>query len=117
MSLRRQTRLSNRNFIYNDGNSDFLEGGYQATAIGAAIEMPTPGKPLSNVRITNNISYGGQFGFYYDNYGAGSGMQNSIVANNTFANTQQAGVWIASDSGHSGNRLGITLIINPYQVC
>jgi hypothetical protein len=58
--------------------------------------------PLIGLRIINNISTGGEYGFYYGSYGVGGGIQNSIVSNNTFTNTQRETVHIDLDK-HSGN--------------
>jgi parallel beta-helix repeat protein len=95
--------IVNGNFIYNDGNSSFLKSGqYQAVSIGAAIESYSIQLPLTGIRITNNITYGGEYGFYYGNYGTGGGMQNAVVANNTFVYTQRETVHIDPDN-HSGD--------------
>jgi parallel beta-helix repeat protein len=93
------------NFIFNTGDRRFLnKKGNQAVSIGAAIETypGRPSLPLAGIEIRNNITVGGQYSFYYGNYGTGGGMQNSIVANNTFTNPQQETAHIDA-SAHSGN--------------
>jgi parallel beta-helix repeat protein len=93
----------NGNFVYNDGNASFLrQGKYQAVSIGAAIESYSIQMPLTGIKITNNITYSGEYAFYYGNYGTGGGIQNSLVANNTFVYTQRETVHIDGDK-HSGN--------------
>lgn len=92
----------NGNFIYNTGNPNFLNKGSQAVAIGTAREAVAHPMPLAGETITNNISNGGEYGFYYGNYENGGGLQNSIVANNTFANAQKTAVHIDPDK-HFGN--------------
>jgi parallel beta-helix repeat protein len=92
----------NGNFVYNTGNPNFLRKGYHAIAIGVANEGATYSQPLVGIKITDNIANAGRYGFYYGNYMTGGGMQNSTVANNTFANTQQETVHIDADK-HSGD--------------
>lgn len=90
------------NFIYNTGNASFLSKGQQAIAIGAAIERVPNQLPLSGLVVANNITNAGRYGFYYGGFGHGGGVQDSVIANNTFANVVEAAVRIDPDS-HSGN--------------
>lgn len=42
--------------------------------------------PMNNNKISNNIVIGRQFGLRYQDYGAAGGLQNTLIANNSFVN-------------------------------
>ncbi len=93
----------NANSIYNTGNSGFFRNGYQASSIQLARETYSQSEPLANLTITNNVAVNGASGFYYGNYGSGGGIQNSLIANNTFVNATNIAIYIDPSPGHSGN--------------
>ncbi len=90
------------NFSYSTGDSNYFRSGAPAVGIQAAIEPYAFKLPLTDVVIKNNIVDGTSYGFYYGSYGTGGGMQNSLIANNTFANVVSAAINIDPDR-HSGN--------------
>jgi parallel beta-helix repeat protein len=93
-----------KNFIYTTADSNYFKNGKPALSIALAIETYAEQVPNNGNKIINNITVGGRFGFYYGNYDRGGGMQNNLVAHNTFVNATDAGVHIDTDPGHAGNQ-------------
>jgi hypothetical protein len=91
------------NFSYSTGNTKYFRRGSPAVGIGLARENTAIQMPLSNITVVNNIVVGTLYSFYYGNYEHGGGIQNSLVANNTFVNATKVGVRIDADN-HSGNQ-------------
>ena len=95
------------NYVYFTGDTRFLlyQKNEPPVGIGAAIEAYTSRVqlPLNGASIINNIVVGGRFGFYYGNYDLGGGMQNALIANNTFVNQTDAAIHIDPDK-HSSNQ-------------
>jgi hypothetical protein len=54
--------------------------------------------PLSGNKIVNNIVAGFQYGIRYQDYAAAGGMQNTLIANNTFVNQTTAAIEIGVDN-------------------
>jgi parallel beta-helix repeat protein len=95
-----------RNFIYSAGDRMYLSNGHPSEGIAAAIEGYSTQRPLTGITVTNNIDVGNDYGFYYgSSWGIGGGMQNALIANNTFVNNPRAALKIESDPGHSGNHV------------
>jgi len=95
----------NANFLYSSGDQGFFTNGHAADGIAAAIETYSLQRPLSGLIVTNNIDVGDRSGFYYGNYGHGGGMQNALIASNTFVNETGEAINLDIDAGHSGNRV------------
>ncbi len=94
------------NFLYSTGDPRFLIAGKRSIGIGAALEnYNSDNLPLANIIVRNNITYATRYGFYYGAYDRPDGMQNSLVAENTFVNATDADVHIDYSSGSSGNAL------------
>lgn len=96
--------LVDGNFIYSTGNTAFYINGHQAEGIGFARENTSIARTLDAETIINNIDVGDRDGFYYGNYERGGGLQNSLIANNTFVNDTNAALNIEADAA-SGNRI------------
>jgi parallel beta-helix repeat protein len=100
--------LVDRNLVYATGNPNFLmKGSQRSIGIAAAIEQYSNFTPmkLSSVIVRNNIAIGNRYGFYYGAYDYAYGMQNAVVANNTFVNNTDANIHIDASATHSGNLL------------
>jgi len=90
------------NLVYNTGDTTYYRSGQPANGISAANENSgTNAYTLNYDKVINNIVIGGKRGFYYGNYGAGGGIKNSVIANNTFykATTTVLGIDSANCSG------------------
>lgn len=99
-----RTITVNRNFAYSTGQTRYYRGGMPAAGIGNANESYSVSNPSSGLTITNNIVVNSKWGFYYGSYGNGGGLQNTVVADNTFYKATAALLWI--DNGpHSGNAI------------
>jgi len=94
-----------RNFIYSTGNSMYFINGHAAEGIAAAVESYSTQLPLTNLKVTNNVDVGDDYGFYYGAYGHGGGMQNALIANNTFVNNGRSALHIDAAAGNSGNNV------------
>jgi parallel beta-helix repeat protein len=97
--------IVDRNFIYSTGNPTYFIHGHPAEGIAAAAESYSTQLPLNNIRITNNIDVGDDYGFYYGSYGQGDGMKNALIANNTFVNDGRSALHIEAAAGNSGNKV------------
>ena len=86
------------NLIYSTGNTRYFRSGYPGQGIAVANETYTDSNPSSDNTIINNIVVGTRWGFYYGNFENGGGLKNTRVANNTFHNTAQEPVVIATDA-------------------
>jgi parallel beta-helix repeat protein len=92
-----------RNFIYSIGDKRFYRYAMPAPGVQIGTETTLVQSSRNNV-ISNNITYGVRCGFYYGNYAVGGGLLNTVVANNTFVDSWQGGIWI--DNGpHAGSRV------------
>lgn len=79
-----QYALVDGNFIYNSGNSDYFRGGHPSNGIQAANEYYDTQNPLTDLTITNNIVLWCQTGFTYWDSQYGGGLHYTLMANNTF---------------------------------
>ncbi len=90
------------NMIYSTGDTKYYRSGAPANGITAANENSGTGAyPCNYDKIVNNIVIGGKRGFSYGDYGAGGGIRNSLIANNTFYKATSALLEIDA-SNHSG---------------
>lgn len=87
-----------QNFIYSSGDTRFYRGGYPAHGIGLANESYSTSNPLSDLKIINNIVLNSRWALYYQDYEAGGGLKNTLVANNTFYNATHAMVAMDADA-------------------
>jgi parallel beta-helix repeat protein len=62
----------------------YYRSGRPAASIFAANEHYPQQNRLKNIRVTNNITIGGKYGFGYGNYQHGGGLHGAVIANNTF---------------------------------
>ncbi|MFT3785456.1 MAG: right-handed parallel beta-helix repeat-containing protein [Tepidisphaeraceae bacterium] len=96
-----------RNLLYSLNDTRFYRYGMPAVGIQIANES-THAARASNNTVVNNITYNLRSGFYFGNYALGGALVNTLVANNTFVNSVQAGLWIDSANAgqvHSGSRV------------
>jgi hypothetical protein len=75
--------LCQRNFVYTDPKSYVFPYGSHA---GIMLGDETYDPPSANITIINNIAYGNQGNFWWWQGVEGGGMNNVLVANNTFVN-------------------------------
>ncbi|MBL7064963.1 MAG: right-handed parallel beta-helix repeat-containing protein [Anaerolineae bacterium] len=94
--------LVQRNLAYNTPDSIFLFKDMPGTTFAFCDERAEP--VTTNVTIINNLSLGGNRGFYFYNQQSGSGLKQFLIANNTFVNSRIAGIQIASGS-HENSRI------------
>lgn len=92
------------NFVYGTGDANFTVKGHRPIGIGAALEGDSSPVAITHAVVANNIVIGTRYGFYYGSYERGGGMQNALIANNTFVNATEADIHIEPDK-HSENRL------------
>ena len=86
--------LCQRNFVYTDPASYVYDyGPHVGIALGD--ELYTPAS--ANINVINNISYGNHRNFFWWQGDQGGGMNNVLIANNTFVNG------IGSSSGGNAN--------------
>ena len=90
------------NLIYSTGNTRYFRDGYPGQGIAVANETYTDTNPSSDNTIVNNIVVGTRWGFYYGSFENGGGLRNTRVANNTFHDTAQEIIRIATDT-HAGS--------------
>jgi hypothetical protein len=75
--------LCQRNFVYTDPTSYvFPYGSHSGIMMGDERYNP----PSANITIINNISFGNQGNFWWWQGNQGGGMNNVLIANNTFVN-------------------------------
>lgn len=92
------------NRIYSTGNTNYYFSSMPAVGICLANEgLAADANYCANDTIINNLVLGGRYCFRYGGYGAGGGIRNSTIANNTFYNGYQNNLDIPSDAGHTGN--------------
>ena len=75
--------LCQRNFVYN--TPGFTIGDRPAVGIGMGDEKQNPAS--SNITIINNIAYGNNHNYWWWQGASGWGMNNVLIANNTFVNS------------------------------
>jgi parallel beta-helix repeat protein len=83
-----KTRVE-RNFVYFTGDSEFLMKGFVPPMPPGGIQVASENEngeepPSNGVIIVNNIVLGGRNGFGSLDYQTGGGLQNALVAGNTF---------------------------------
>ncbi len=88
------------NLIYTTNNPTFYRFGLPANGIQIANEIYDHTNISRNNHILNNIIIGARKGFSYGNYHHGGGLQNVVVAHNTFYHSGGALISIDEDSGH-----------------
>jgi Right handed beta helix region len=97
--------LCQRNLVYtNSGNTyTFGYGEHEGIALGDEVYNPAS----ANIMVINNISIGNQGNFWWWQGPQGGGMNNVLIANNTFVNGMgeinhyRANVMIASGNHHN----------------
>lgn len=89
------------NFVYEAGNAASHANGKLPSGIQLANATDIGSVPLNHLTIINNIVVGTDTDFFYGNYGAGGGMKNTLVANNTFYGAHGFVVYIEPSAGHS----------------
>lgn len=75
--------LCQRNFTYN--TPGITIGGHTAVGIGMGDEKQNPAS--SNITVINNIAYGNNHNYWWWQGASGWGMNNVLIANNTFVNS------------------------------
>jgi hypothetical protein len=104
--------LCQRNFVYTDPTSYMNPWG---NYIGIMLGDETYDPPSANITVINNISFGNHGNFWWWQGVQGGGMNNVLIANNTFVNGigepnhGQGGV-IISDGEHQNVRFENNLI-------
>jgi hypothetical protein len=89
--------LCQRNFVYmSPGSYIFFNGSYMGIMMGD--EKYTP--PSANITIINNIAYGNMKNLSWFQGVQGGGMNNVLIANNTFVNS------LSNDMGHRNVDIG-----------
>ena len=98
------------NTIYNDGATCW-RGDYGNKSIAYATEAGQ--SPAGNDVVENNITIGGQNGFYYGSFGQSLGLQNITLRGNTFINPKAgAGLFIENSTAPSaGNVIDQNLFV------
>jgi len=90
--------LCQRNLVYTTGYMDTWDGNQGGIQIGDEAHAPES----SGITIINNLVYGTHTCFYWWENGAGYGITNLLVANNTFVNSHTTATIKMEDStGHS----------------
>lgn len=125
--------LVEKNYVYCTTNSKFYRDGLPATGIGVSQESFTNWSGHAyNQTVINNIVNGCKNGFVFNNSEVGvtpTGLRNSTIAYNTFANTYRMPIRIDYESGQtniiiqnnigtmatSSNFTGISYEGNVYQ--
>jgi hypothetical protein len=74
--------LCQRNFVYTNPDSPL----FNDTNTGIMLGDETYDPPSANITIINNIAYGNQGNFWWWQGVEGGGMDNVLIANNTFVN-------------------------------
>jgi hypothetical protein len=90
--------LVDSNYVYSTGDTNFYRSGHPAMGISLAIEHTSIYYPLVRNKIINNVVVNARQGFQYGNYERGGGLQENLIANNTFVNSSQYAINIDSDS-------------------
>ena len=99
------------NLAYTTGDPAYFRFGLPCPSIAMANENFTPTtNPLDGCLVSDNVTVGGRYGFYYGNYENGGGLKNFTVVHNTFYNAAQEGLWIDPDPGHVGNLFADNLV-------
>jgi hypothetical protein len=75
--------ICQRNFVYTNPNTYIFNYGYHG-GIAMGDEKYTP--PSANISVINNISFGNLGNFWWWPGSQGGGMNNVLIANNTFIN-------------------------------
>ncbi len=76
--------LCQRNLVYTDPNNTYTHGYGEHEGIALGDELYTP--PSANIVVINNISFGNQGNLWWWQGPQGGGMNNVLIANNTFVN-------------------------------
>jgi hypothetical protein len=99
--------ICQRNFVYMDPSS-YMHGYGDNIGIMMGDETYTP--PSANIKIINNISLGNHINFHWWQGVQGGGMNNVLIANNTFVNSvRDDGVAIA-EGAHQNVRFENNII-------
>jgi hypothetical protein len=99
--------ICQRNFVYMDPAS-YVFGYGSNIGIMMGEEIYTP--PSANIKIINNISFGNHFNFYWWQGVQGGGMNNVLIANNTFVNSvRESGIEI-DEGAHQNVRFENNII-------
>ncbi len=106
------------NFCYYTGDTAYLTNPAQGSAIPAGIYMGNePADPIqiamANITVTNNIVVACLRGLRYSSADQAGGLQNAIIANNTFTNCTGSNIRIDADASHSGNVLKNNVCYQP----
>ncbi|MBL8062693.1 MAG: right-handed parallel beta-helix repeat-containing protein [Anaerolineales bacterium] len=97
-----------RNLVYESDNDINSSG-----SVGIMLGDETYNPPSSNVTVINNIVFGTLRNFYWWQGRQGGGMDDVLIANNTFVNsTEKAGIQI--DNGHHQDVRVYNNIIQQY---
>ncbi len=99
--------LCQGNFVYTDPASELFDYGPHV-GIMLGDERYTP--PSKNITLINNIAYGNRRNFYWWRGVQGGGMENVLIAHNTFVNSIQVSGVIIADGDHSNVRFTNNLI-------
>ena len=101
------------NFAYVSGDTAFLShapwappGGVLPAGVQLANELPLAApRRLDRVTMVNNIVLGGSSALFVGAYGAGGGLRNATIANNTFVGGTAETLHIENDPGHAAVRV------------
>lgn len=97
--------LCTRNLVFMDPDS-YINGYSAHVGIMLGDERYTP--PSAHIKVTNNIAYGNHRNFYWWQGVQGGGMDDVLVANNTFANSS----WLSGVVIHNGSHKNVVFANN-----
>ena len=85
-----QESVVDRNRVFSRGNRAFYRNGSSAAGIAVANEHYAIANPVRRLTITNNLVVRTGTGFQYGDWGRNGGLRETLIANNTFYQTQRA---------------------------
>jgi hypothetical protein len=94
--------------------TNYYRGGNAAGGIGVANEYYTEQNPATDLTITNNIVVRCNTGFAYRNSEYGGGLHNTLIANNTFADSQYLSLSIQNGTNDTNIHTTTTIKNNIF---
>ncbi|MCE5209666.1 MAG: right-handed parallel beta-helix repeat-containing protein, partial [Chloroflexi bacterium] len=99
--------LLQRNFVYGSADSSISKGSRVGIMMGDEKYNPAS----SNIRILNNIVFGTYKNFYWWQGSQGTGMNNVLIANNTFVNSRSDDNFRINNAAHQDLRILNNVIV------
>ncbi len=99
--------LVQRNIVYETDNPSVTSGSRVGIMMGDELYNP----PSSNIKVINNIVYGAYRNFYWWQGTNGGGLNNVVIANNTFVNSRSNDNFRINCGDHQNTQIMNNLIL------